>query len=176
VSTTLLIRGWYAESLTSSACFGLCAHQHPKRWYWTPGNSPYQSWGWEGYLGRQTAYPSNDKSDFRRAEVKFGNADVVGCGLDMTSQSLFFTKNGKLVSQIKAGNLFTYYPFTGVSGRLYPVIKPFDGTTVVVNFGNDKDTPFAWLPGNDRDGGVSRVAQEEEGMNKALHRRATAAL
>jgi hypothetical protein len=162
--------------MTSSACFGLCAHQHPKRWYWSPGNSPYQSWGWEGYLGRQTSYPSNDKPDSRKSDVKFGNGDIVGCGLDMTSQSLFFTKNGKLLSQTKGNYLFTYYFFTEVSGRLYPVVQPFSGTTIVANFGNDKEMPFAWLPGNDRDGGASHVAQEEEGLNKTLHLRATAAL
>ncbi|KAH3907630.1 hypothetical protein HBH56_185620 [Parastagonospora nodorum] len=164
------------SDITISARFGLCAHQSPKEKYWAPGDFPYQSWGWDGGSGRQKCYPSNDKTELRTIDVKFGKGDVVGCGVDMTCRSMFFTKNGKLVSHTKAGNLHTYYSFTEVSGRVYPVILPYIGTTVVVNFGNGKETPLLWLPGNDRDGGVHHVAREEEELNKKLPRRATAAL
>jgi hypothetical protein len=100
----------------------------------------------------------------------------VGCGMDMARQSLFFTKNGKLLRKIQAGHFSTYYAFKGLSGRLYPVILPFGGTTVEVNFGNDKEKPFAWAPGIDRDGGIAQVAREEEGLHRVIARRATTAL
>jgi hypothetical protein len=89
---------------------------------------------------------------------------VVGCGLDMTRQSLFFTKNGKLWLKTKPSTLGTYYAFTGLSGRLYPVVLAFNETKIEVNLGNDKEKPFVWAPGNERDAGVSHVARAEEGL------------
>jgi hypothetical protein len=122
-------------------------------------------------------YPSDeDADDFNIHEVMFGKNDVVGCGMDMARQSMFFTKNGKLLRKIQAGPLSTYYAFESLSGRLYPVILPLCGATVEVNFGNDKEVPFAWAPGNDRDGGIAQVAREEEGLHKSITRRATTAL
>ncbi|KAF2438992.1 hypothetical protein P171DRAFT_525574 [Karstenula rhodostoma CBS 690.94] len=88
---------------------------------------------------------------------------------------MFLTKNGELL-EIDISAKFTHYPFTGVTGRLYPVVgTSVPGVKVRVNFGNDLvSTPFVWTPGNEADSGIAFVNGKEEALaRKPLLRRRT---
>ncbi|KAJ4355542.1 uncharacterized protein N0V89_003559 [Didymosphaeria variabile] len=107
--------------------------------------------------------------------VRYGHEDVIGCGLDVRRDKIFFTKNGELFELEKLAKL-THYAFTGVTGRLYPVIGISNpGVKVKVNFGNDTTSmPFAWKPGNEADNGTALVNEKEESLaRKPLLRRRT---
>jgi hypothetical protein len=93
---------------------------------WSPG-----SWGYQGDDGRlweegghhiATSYPT------------YGSKDVVGCGVDCDSRSVFFTKNGVRLGDANRGSvafhmveLESLYPVIAVGGS---------GTEVSVNFGD----------------------------------------
>ncbi|KAL1604963.1 hypothetical protein SLS60_004504 [Paraconiothyrium brasiliense] len=153
---------------------GLCEQPTKSIRDWFPG------WPWRGFTA--WAYHGDDASLWACSSgrsstglTRYGHGDVVGCGLDVHKDRIFFTKNGELFELEKLAKL-THYAFTGVTGRLYPVIGiSTPGVKVKVNFGNDtKSVPFAWKPGNEADDGIALVVEKEESLvRKPLLRRRT---
>lgn len=96
------------------------------------------SFGYHGSNGR--AYTGN--STGKEYGPQFGQGDVIGAGMHLEKQQIFFTKNGK----------FLEVAFTGVYGKLYPTIGLHSvGDWVEANFGQK---PFVF----DLDG----MIQDEE--------------
>ena len=99
----------------------------------------------------------------------------MGCGIDVHKEVVFFTKNGELL-EVERPTRPTYHAYTGVAGRLYPVVGlNTGGIKLSVNFGNDLvSKPFRWDPGNEADNGIAFVAEKEEMfVRRPLRRRTT---
>ena len=76
----------------------------------------------------------------------YGSGDVVGCGIDIQSGVIFFTKNGKClgkhsdppIQQSSETYFSTGTIFTKVQGRLFPVIGIGErDVQILANFGED---------------------------------------
>ena len=107
----------------------------------------------------------------------YGHDDIVGCGLDVQKEAIFFTKNGVLLD-FERQHKPTHLIHTGVTGRLYPAVGlDTIGVKLKLNLGNDlKSRPFCWGPGNEADNGISFVAEKEEILaRRPLRRRTTSA-
>ena len=104
------------------------------------------SWGYHGDDGKKF-----EELGFGRRGVPYGptygTGDTIGCGVDFTSRTAFFTKNGEKLGKwstatsvmfpsADVGSIDT--AFTNIKGRLYPVVGISDPETkVTVNFGPD---------------------------------------
>lgn len=94
-----------------------------------------------------------------------GPGDVVGCGLDFESTSVFFTYNGARLANAFSG---AYVP--RVSHDVYAAIGVFGGpNTLEVNFGGE---PFRWKAGNEWawrvEGHIGRLGTGPLGSGGAL--------
>lgn len=97
-----------------------------------PGNSnsfAYQ--GSKGELHHNVGSLRTSRVVSREYGPTFAAGDVVGCGWNIRSNEVYFTKNGQFL-----GN-----GFDRVNGRFYPVIWIGDNCKINVNFGNE---PFAF--------------------------------
>ncbi|KAH7082503.1 hypothetical protein FB567DRAFT_107375 [Paraphoma chrysanthemicola] len=73
-------------------------------------------------------------------EVPYGPGHTIGCGVDLTTQTMWFTRDGRRLES----------EFKNVQGRLFPLLGLEDEVLVETNFTG----PFLW---NDRnEGGVSK--------------------
>jgi ankyrin repeat protein len=107
------------------------AHKFPG---WVPKNASSfaTSWGYHGDDGghyhKSKTFPVDGKTDTSKA---YGARDTVGCGVDLETHKMWFTKNGEKLD----------YEFTNVRGRLYPILGMADPLKLTTNFGLDK---FKW--------------------------------
>ncbi|KAF5311882.1 hypothetical protein D9619_003081 [Psilocybe cf. subviscida] len=89
--------------------------------------------GWEpnswGYYGEDGSARSTDRSATTYSGA-FGAGDVIGCGIDFTTNQLFYTKNGTLIGPV--------FENVGKSVDLYPAIgMQKSGDAIRANFGQD---------------------------------------
>ncbi|CAN8106356.1 unnamed protein product [Discula destructiva] len=92
-----------------------------------PGWEP-ESWGYHGDDGHVFASQNVGK----HYGPTFSTGDTIGCGVNFSSGTAFFTKNGKFLGQA----------FKEVKGRLYPSVgMKKTGEHIRVNFGQ---TPFVF--------------------------------
>jgi hypothetical protein len=68
-----------------------------------------------------------------------GGWHVIGCGVDLTTKTIWFTRNGRRLAS----------EFQDVQGRLFPVLGLKDGVRVETNFAG----PFMWQESDDNDAG-----------------------
>ena len=116
----------------------------------TLGAASYDFPGWHSMRsapsGKSWAYHGDDGGLFAGSSTRaigaaerYGKGDVVGCGVDLAAQKIWFTKNGNMLAQ----------GHTDVSGRLFPVIGLWrDPVSLQTNFGGKK--PFAWAEANEQ--------------------------
>jgi ankyrin repeat protein len=100
---------------------------------WSPKrNTPSgQSWAYhgdDGWFGAGTGATQ----DFGEP---YGPGHTVGCGVDLETQKIWFTKQGKKLE----------FEHEGVRGRLFPVIGLSDRVDLETNFGGK---PFMWAEAN----------------------------
>ncbi|KAL2268273.1 hypothetical protein VTJ83DRAFT_3119 [Remersonia thermophila] len=115
--------------------------------WWNKENDEYvsaESWGYHSDVG--AAYSSqNDFGDDGDDELRYRIGDTVGCGVDLTTGWVWFTKNGVRVTEgVKME----------ADGRLFPVVGLHEDVAFVTNFGKEGE-PFSWQPGqmeNEADG------------------------
>ncbi|KAF4622806.1 hypothetical protein G7Y89_g14219 [Cudoniella acicularis] len=109
----------------------------------TSGGAP--SWGYHGDDG--DIYTDKKRSRIPELDFRFplyGHGDTVGCAVDFDKGEMFFTKNGEKLDTA----------FSGVKGRLHPVVGMGQEVTVRGNWGLDiKESPFRWANANVVGGG-----------------------
>ncbi|ORZ14156.1 hypothetical protein BCR42DRAFT_354593 [Absidia repens] len=93
-----------------------------------PGSDDY-SWGYHGENGYLTGGPPSLNNRTRKYGTCFGIGDTIGCGIDFSDKTIFYTRNG-----IHLGTAFR-----DVNGkRMYPTIGfKTSGEKVTANFGQD---------------------------------------
>jgi ankyrin repeat protein len=107
---------------------------------WPPrGSAPSaRSWGYHGNDG--CLYDScNASGNEIASEIPYGGWHVIGCGVDLTTKTIWFTRNGRRLAS----------EFQDVQGRLFPVLGLKDGVRVETNFAG----PFMWHESDDNDAG-----------------------
>ncbi|RYP72983.1 hypothetical protein DL770_007863 [Monosporascus sp. CRB-9-2] len=93
------------------------------------------SWGYHGDDGGLFEYSST--SDYAHSTgPRWGMGDTVGCGIDFSRGTIFYTKNGELIGEgfrdVKSSRVF---PCVGLNS---------EGTTIRANFGLDNAMPFKY--------------------------------
>ncbi|RYP08536.1 hypothetical protein DL764_001867 [Monosporascus ibericus] len=102
-----------------------------------PGWQDYggPNWGYHGGDGGLFEYSSNN--DYPQSiGPKWGMGDIVGCGIDFSRCTIFYTKNGELLGE----------GFRDVkSSRVFPCVGLYaEGPTIRANFGLDDAMPFKY--------------------------------
>lgn len=99
-----------------------------------PGNGA-PSWGYHGDDGKKFASTLDRGKQYSE---RYGPGDTVGCGVNFTDGTIFYTKNGTLLPTA----------FEGVGGRLYPTVGmgPEHGVKIRANFGQQENVPFMYQP------------------------------
>ncbi|KAF2718690.1 ankyrin [Polychaeton citri CBS 116435] len=87
------------------------------------------SWAYHGDDGWLPS--SQDHDNPHVFDEKFGPNDVVGAGIDLSTQTMWFTKNGKKLD----------FQHSDVNGRLFPLLGMIDNVSVETNFGSRE---FEW--------------------------------
>ncbi|QIW98623.1 hypothetical protein AMS68_004141 [Peltaster fructicola] len=80
----------------------------------------------------------------------FGLGDTAGAGVDLTTQTIWFTKNGKRAE----------FEHENIQGRLFPIIGFDQDAVVETNFGGK---PFKW-----QEGGESAIAEDDKTTGEVL--------
>ena len=65
----------------------------------------------------------------------YGPGDTVGCGVDLETRKIWFTKQGRKLE----------FEHEGVKGRLFPILGLSDRVSLETNFGGK---PFMWAEAN----------------------------
>jgi ankyrin repeat protein/F0F1-type ATP synthase delta subunit len=105
-----------------------------------------KSWGYHGDDGGMyNTSGEDDSSDIARS---YKPGDTVGCGVDLATRTIWFTKNGTKLDQT----------FTNVQGRLFPLVGLSDVVQLQTNFTG----PFMWKNGSETQETESEPAKTEE--------------
>jgi ankyrin repeat protein len=100
-----------------------------------PGWPPHEaapgarSWGYHGSDGCFFDSRTED-GDEVTTKIPYGAGNIVGCGVDLTTQTIWFTRNGQRLGS----------EFKNVQGRLFPLLGLKDAVIVETNFTG----PFMW--------------------------------
>lgn len=86
---------------------------------------------------------SNEDGQEVALEPRYRVGDTVGCGVDLTTRSIWFTRNG---TRLESG-------FENVQGRLFPLLGLVDDVVLETNFTG----PFVWKGGAESDNEVSET-------------------
>ena len=78
---------------------------------------------------------SNEDGQEVALEPRYRVGDTVGCGVDLTTRSIWYTRNG---TKLQSG-------FENVQGRLFPLLGLSDDVVLETNFTG----PFVWKGGAD---------------------------
>lgn len=87
-----------------------------------------KSWGYHGDDGG--LYCSEQENSRAEKDLPYESGHTVGCGVDLTTGTIWFTRNGKKID----GN------FENVQGRLFPLLGLVDPVELETNFTG----PFLW--------------------------------
>lgn len=130
---------------------GLAIKPYP--WFRLPGRHPYSvSYDSDGYRRHNQPFKFNNESPF----PTFVKGDVIGVGYRVRSGTVFFTRNGKKVSESKIGGHVKNFKIPN-GGQIFPTIGANNLCSVHVNLGqmgfvfiegNVKKWGFAPLEGN----------------------------
>lgn len=125
----------------------------PYPWFRLPGRHAHSiSYDSDGYRRHKQPFKFSTPAPFPRLI----QGDVVGIGYKVRSGTVFFTRNGKKLSELKIGGHIRDFKIP-LNGRLYPIIGANNLCSVHVNIGqmgyvfiegNVKKWGFAPLEGN----------------------------
>ncbi|KAI1822235.1 ankyrin repeat-containing domain protein [Xylaria intraflava] len=96
------------------------------------------SWGYHGDDGMIVCSASSGRPEAKDSNLRYTYGDTVGCGVDLTTRKIWFTKNGKMLP----------HTFNDAHGRLFPVV----GLGAPVAFSTTFVGPFKWDRNAERDG------------------------
>ncbi|KAI0435788.1 ankyrin repeat-containing domain protein [Xylaria telfairii] len=96
------------------------------------------SWAYHGDNGGFYCSTGNGTAAFSDSNFRYRSGDTVGCGVDLTTGKIWFTKNGELLK----------FSFKDVHGRLFPVV----GLRQPVRFSTTFAGPFKWNRDAEHDG------------------------
>ncbi|KAI0425464.1 ankyrin repeat-containing domain protein [Xylaria sp. FL1042] len=88
------------------------------------------SWGYHGDDGGFFCSTGDGQAVFVDSNLRYQAGDTVGCGVDLTTGKIWFTKNGEMLK----------HSFQDVHGRLFPVV----GLRHAVRFSTNFIGPFKW--------------------------------
>ncbi|KAI1394348.1 ankyrin repeat-containing domain protein [Hypoxylon trugodes] len=118
----------YPEVAVGFATFDASTIRFPG---WPPWkDAPFvKSWAYHGDDGAMYAY-TNWISAAQDDNLRYGPRDTIGCGVDLTNHTIWFTRNGVKLE----------HTFSGVQGRLFPVIGFSAAASMEAKF----NSPFMW--------------------------------
>ncbi|KAG7889357.1 hypothetical protein KL936_002931 [Ogataea polymorpha] len=90
------------------------------------------AWGYKGKDGKLVSFEECRSSV--RTSCKFGNKDVVGCGVNFVNRSIFITKNGVFLGEA--------FSLPSNMKRVVPVVSLGSWNSISTNFGHTKSFRF----------------------------------
>ncbi|KAG7801522.1 hypothetical protein KL944_003254 [Ogataea haglerorum] len=90
------------------------------------------AWGYKGKDGKLVSFEECRSSV--RTSCKFGNKDVVGCGVNFINRSIFITKNGVFLGEA--------FSLPSNMKRVVPVVSLGSWNSISTNFGHTKSFRF----------------------------------
>ncbi|KAI5970040.1 ssh4 [Candida margitis] len=128
-----------AEDEDTLISIGLGIKPYP--WFRLPGRHPHSvSYDSDGYRRHNQPFPFTSEPPF----PKLSEGDVVGVGYRTRSGTIFFTRNGKKVSESKIGGHIKNFKLPR-SGQIFPIIGANNICSVHVNLGQ---RGFVFIEGN----------------------------
>ncbi|CAI5759309.1 unnamed protein product [Candida verbasci] len=122
----------------------------PYPWFRLPGRHQYSiSYDSDGY--RRKNQPFNElNKDYTPPFPSFVEGDVIGVGYRCRSGTVFFTRNGKKISESKIGGHFKNFK----PGQLFPTIGANNICSIHVNLGQ---RGFVFIEGNVKNWGFAPI-------------------
>lgn len=133
----------YSDIAVGFCTLGASALEYPG---WEPsGRAPYaRSWAYHGDDG---GYGASSGTFIQDETRRYGPGDTIGCGVDFATNTIWFTKNGRMSDVTE---------FADVRGRLFPVLGMNGGAVKLeTNFPGGK--PFQWRDTDLVDDGVEAL-------------------
>ncbi|KAI0814195.1 ankyrin repeat-containing domain protein [Xylaria sp. FL0064] len=109
-----------------------------------PGGPPQDraksaaSWGYHGDIGGFFCSTGEGLPMFVDSSLRYQAGDTVGCGVDLTTGRMWFTKNGEMLK----------HSFQDVHGRLFPVVGLRHAVRFSANFHDEHDAKASSTAGN----------------------------